>query len=538
MTGSAVDTSRLAEREATLHPNDPVSIEYERLASGELRSTRTTPALWRASSARPGAAAAALGNRAARGKGMSTTPRFTTRRGLRSLRGSRRLIPALALVLAVAVAIAAVLGAINAAAAPVKSPLSVTVSPTSAIAGTSGNSFAFKVVASDSVAGQLSLQVPAGWSAPQASNSTLPGYIVIQKLTCATAGPFPASIAGSGPWTIVINFNCAAKKNFSITYGGVTGTNMVTAPPSSGAYEFTAEADTGSGFQRLATQPVIFVNPAPVHLVVTGLPNPSAVGSANTFTVTAMNSSNNVVKSYAGAVHFTSTDPAATLPADYAFTTADNGSHTFTGGATFVTMGSRALSATDISNAAITGSQTVSVNAGPATTFVVSGLPNPVTAGNASTFTVTAKDAFSNTATGYTGTVHFTSSDGASILPADYTFMAGDAGVHTFTNAVTLKTPGPRSVTATDTANMSITGLQSVTVNAGAVSQLVVAGLADPSSAGVAQSVTVTAKDASTIPRPATRARSISRPRTGRRSCRPTTRSRPVTPGCTRSRTL
>jgi fatty-acyl-CoA synthase len=42
VTGSAVEAARLAEREATLHPGDPVSIEYERLASGELEATTLT----------------------------------------------------------------------------------------------------------------------------------------------------------------------------------------------------------------------------------------------------------------------------------------------------------------------------------------------------------------------------------------------------------------------------------------------------------------------------------------------------------------
>jgi hypothetical protein len=84
---------------------------------------------------------------------------------------------------------------------------------------------------------------------------------------------------------------------------------------------------------------------------------------------------------------------------------------------------------------------------------------------------VTAKDPYGNTATGYTGTVHFTSSDSKAALPADYSFKAGDAGVHTF--SATLKTAGSRSITAKDTVTGTITGTQSgITVNAAAASQL------------------------------------------------------------------
>jgi len=80
------------------------------------------------------------------------------------------------------------------------------------------------------------------------------------------------------------------------------------------------------------------------------------------------------------------------------------------------------------------------------------------------TVTVTALDSLGNTVTGgrYQGTIHFTSSDSAANLPANYTFTAADAGVHTFTNAVTLNTTGAQSVSATDTALSSLTGSTAV----------------------------------------------------------------------------
>src|SRR5208283_584475 len=72
-------------------------------------------------------------------------------------------------------------------------------------------------------------------------------------------------------------------------------------------------------------------------------------------------------------------------------------------------------------------------------------------------FTVTAEDALDNVVTGYTGTVHITSSDSAAGgLPLDYSFQPTDAGVKNFT--VTLNTPGTQSITATDTSNGTITG--------------------------------------------------------------------------------
>ena len=94
-----------------------------------------------------------------------------------------------------------------------------------------------------------------------------------------------------------------------------------------------------------------------------------------------------------------------------------------------------------------------------ATHLGLSGLASPVSAGAAGSLTVTALDGSSNTATGYRGTVHFTSSDPKAVLPANYTFTSADAGVHVF--SVTLKTFGSQSVTVTDAANATIGGSRS-----------------------------------------------------------------------------
>src|SRR5262249_38527591 len=82
-------------------------------------------------------------------------------------------------------------------------------------------------------------------------------------------------------------------------------------------------------------------------------------------------------------------------------------------------------------------------------TFQVSGFPSPTIAGAAHTVTVTALEGDGNPLLGYTGTVHFTSSDAQAGLPANYTFTAADNGTHTFT--VTLKTAGTQSITVADT---------------------------------------------------------------------------------------
>lgn len=310
-----------------------------------------------------------------------------------------------------------------------------------------------------------------------------------------------------------------AKDAYGNTAAGYLGTVHFTSSDGQAAlpadYTFTA-ADAGvhtfsatlktAGTQSITTadtttssitgsQAGITVNPAAAsQLMVAGFPSPTTSGSPHSLTVTAKDPYGNTANGYAGGVHFTSSDGQATLPANYTFTTSDAGSHTFS--ATLKTAGTQSITATDTATSSITGSQTnIAVNSVGASALNVAGFLSPTTAGASQTFTVTVKDAGGNVVTGYTGTVHFTSSDSKAVLPADYTFTAADAGVHTF--SATLKTAGTQSITATDTVTASITGAQAgITVNSAAVSALAVAGFPTSTVAGIAHSITVTAKDA------------------------------------------
>lgn len=100
----------------------------------------------------------------------------------------------------------------------------------------------------------------------------------------------------------------------------------------------------------------------------------------------------------------------------------------------------------------------------PSVTLVLT-LPSAMGNGDAASGTLTAYNGSTNTiATGYTGTVHFTSTDGAATLPLDYTFTPGDAGTHAFPLGFTLRTAGSHVVTVTDTVVATITGSRGVTV--------------------------------------------------------------------------
>ena len=169
------------------------------------------------------------------------------------------------------------------------------------------------------------------------------------------------------------------------------------------------------------THPGITVNPAAfATLSVVGFPSPTTAGALGTFTVTALDTLGNIVTGYAGTVHFTSTDSKAILPTDYTFVTTDQGVHTFN--ATLLTAGTQSITATDASAGVVGVHSAITVVPASASSLVLAGFPSPTQVGISGSFTVTAFDAFGNTATGYRGTVHFTSSDPQAILPADYLF--------------------------------------------------------------------------------------------------------------------
>ncbi len=230
-----------------------------------------------------------------------------------------------------------------------------------------------------------------------------------------------------------------------------------------------------------------------LHLAVSGFASSITAGTPGTFTVTVQNDAGQTATGYRGTVHFTSSDPQAVLPADYTFTAADNGVHTFS--ATLKTAGLQSITATDTMNASIAGTQSgIVVNPAATSALEVTNYPSPTTAGAVGAMLVTAVDAFGNITPGYTGTVHLSSSDPEAALQGDHTFTAADQGRYAF--GATLYTAGTQSITATDTADPTITGTQSgIVVNAADAATLVMSSFPSPTTAGDSAAVTVTLYD-------------------------------------------
>jgi hypothetical protein len=68
-----------------------------------------------------------------------------------------------------------------------------------------------------------------------------------------------------------------------------------------------------------------------------------------TFTIRVTDAYGNTVTGYRGAIHSSSSDPLAVLPADYTFTATDAGKHTFR--VTLKTPGAQWLEVADVANA-------------------------------------------------------------------------------------------------------------------------------------------------------------------------------------------
>jgi hypothetical protein len=117
------------------------------------------------------------------------------------------------------------------------------------------------------------------------------------------------------------------------------------------------------------------------------------------------------------------------------------------------------------SNAGRAATSSLNVIPGAASQLLLAA-PGSVAANQAFSISVTLKDQFGNIATGYTGTIHFSTSDALVALlggmPADYTFTAADAGTHSF--SATLRTAGTQSITAADTSNGGLSGSAQIAV--------------------------------------------------------------------------
>lgn len=353
--------------------------------------------------------------------------------------------------------------------------------------------------------GRFAVLAPAGFEFRTSSSVTIAPSESIGdsrpslSASASCANPSRGGISVTATTSAVTFYVCVASTDdTTLTISGIGVRPTANTPVASGALYLDGAAGAvtvtgvtrGPGGTNFGT---LVQNPGATTQLTVGLPAGVTAGVAQTASVAAKDAYGNPTPDYRGAVRFTSTDPAAGLPADHKFTPGDNGVRAFTG-VTLKTAGARSVTVTDKATSSITGAASTVVAPATAAGLTVTGIPTPSGAGNPTSATVTVRDAYGNLATGYRGTVTATSTDAAATLPGAYAFTAADAGQHTFAGLV-LRTAGNQSVSFGDG---SLTGTQApITVQPGSLHHLAVSPGTATIDAGAGRTYTAQARDAS-----------------------------------------
>ena len=350
-------------------------------------------------------------------------------------------------------------------------PTGLTLSSAGALSGTPTvtGTFTGVVAASNGIAGAASqsFSIVVG-QAPAFSPASQPAA---SPTTVGTSYAFSYTVTGTPAPNFTVSAGALPAGLTLSSAGTITGT-----PTTTGTFTGTVDAHNGVGTD--ATQSFSIVVDGPASITSPASTTFYAVTSAS-FTVTTTGLPAPAL-SYSGM-----------LPTGLAFNAA-----------TGVLSGTPLSLSASVYSLSFTAQNGVGPNATqsftlttvlPVARLTVSGMGSPETAGSVQSFTVSAHDALGNLVTGFTGTISFSSSDSHASLPAAYTFTSGDAGSHTF--SAVLNSAGTQSVLALDLVDGLIGVDGGIVVTNSSASTLTVTGF-PATTAGVAQSFTVTAEDA------------------------------------------
>jgi hypothetical protein len=220
----------------------------------------------------------------------------------------------------------------------------MTVAPNRVTAGTAGNDLTLSFTADSArLVGLTVVNVPRGWTDPQRSSSTAPGFVQLSPGTCAGSTRIMA-IAGR---RIAIATNCKRRHGFQLLYQHATAPQIA-----ADGYIFLTQTRNGHGRKAKlrplgrAKQPVVRVRGGPAASLFISVTSVATAGVPFTVTVRAIDAYGNNAADYTGKVALSSTDSAATLPAPYTYGPQDVAQHSFPG-AILRTAGTQRISATD-----------------------------------------------------------------------------------------------------------------------------------------------------------------------------------------------
>jgi hypothetical protein len=224
--------------------------------------------------------------------------------------------------------------------------------------------------------GQTLIDIPRGWSLPQAARLGGTGYVALARDTCSAS----TKIVRISRYRLTIATDCKRGQRFELTYGpavastlaadgyvfltqtkpnvGVTATKLVRVK------KIVKNKKTGKRvtktivkrvpyvvkptFSPLAQkkQPVVVVNGGPVDHLALNAPTIATAGTPFSATVRAEDAFGNTASGYTGTVGFSSSDPNAFLPSAYQFTANDFGAKTL-GGVILRAAGTQTITVSD-----------------------------------------------------------------------------------------------------------------------------------------------------------------------------------------------
>ena len=349
-----------------------------------------------------------------------------------------------------------------------------------------------------------------------AGNATVSAVDMTKK---TAAGVSPAVVVGAasvaaftvtGATTAVAgnpySFQVIAVDGFGNRVKGYTGTvyfgsdNLATLPAryvftraDQGSHTFTATLRDVVEYTITASDPVHQLNgsdsdinvlsPA-THLGIRVSSTQTSAGQTITITVSPLTSKKTLDAQFADTLHFKSSDPNASLPADVVFSPDFTGTETFT--ITLTTAGNQTITVVDVNRPAISGtSPAIAVAAGALAGLSVTGSSTAV-AGSAYHVKVTAVDAYGNRVTGYRGEVYLEST--RQVL-ATHTYTSTDNSSYTFTTE--FLDVGTYTLTAVDPYYGLIQNEAAITV-VSAATHLGISVLTTGTTAGQKITITVT----------------------------------------------
>jgi hypothetical protein len=252
---------------------------------------------------------------------------------------------------------------------------SVEITPDHVAAG-STNTFKLTFTADTGpLQGQTLIDIPRGWSLPQATRVGAAGYVVLARDTCSSE----TRLVRVAAYRLTIAADCKRGQHFEVSYGPAVASTLA-----ADGYVFLAQTRPNVGvtktklvkvkkvvkgktgkrvtktiakrvsfvvkptFRPLTPkkQPVVVVNGGPIDHLALNAPTIASAGTPFSITVRAEDVYGNTASGYTGTVGFSSSDPNAFLPPSYQFTANDFGAKTL-GGVILRAVGAQTITVSD-----------------------------------------------------------------------------------------------------------------------------------------------------------------------------------------------